>query len=304
MPLPFQREFGKVPVMGKWYSRIGKTYDILSMPCSPDPLIIVAAAFLHTPQAIVSVFGPDCLDATFARVQKGVRPHRRVDFPARGLLGALPGPPRGTFGWHLFRGAEFAQTIGFYFLIADMATTFVYNWTSTVYQWQGCKTPENNFAYGAILNHQNLLPAASDSVIFTGWTQTEQRGAYAITGTGPTGPMATASIAWWMNGEYDPSSGIPPCNWRAHLIDLTSGEVAMSTRWMDGSPDHSGDSQFNWNPYATFQHNALVTFIEKSYGVMTITSGFIQVTGTPPKANFDMGGCKPKGKPLELDLPF
>lgn len=131
----------KLPIIGPWIGRVGRVYRIWSEPCNPSPWIMIEAAFISAPRLLWSLYGPDFIDYKYDQITKNFRTHGRrgkmkiwdVSYPAYD-------PPRG-FGQVLFRGAEIAQKVGWYFIVIDATTEFVVNWSTLVYQLEGCHAP-------------------------------------------------------------------------------------------------------------------------------------------------------------------
>lgn len=128
----------QIPVIGKSIARVGQVYDIVSQPCTPDPIVMVQALFHDAPKLLWSVFKPDVQDLAVDRA--GIR-HKKK--PKRGfnifdMLDSSVQMPKGRTGWAMFHLGHMAERIGWYLLIVDATTEFAVNWTSTVYEWSGC----------------------------------------------------------------------------------------------------------------------------------------------------------------------
>lgn len=143
------RSTRNVPVIGDSIARIGQVVDIVSTPCSPDPLIMVTALWHDLPKLLVTLTKPDTLDLAADRA--GIRHKRR---PKKGfnIFDALESTipmPKGKVGTAVFRLGNLAERLGFYMLVVDATEQFVVNWTSTVYEWSGCSVPGTPYAQAA-----------------------------------------------------------------------------------------------------------------------------------------------------------
>lgn len=138
----------RIPVIGKSVARVGQVIDIVSQPCSFDPIIAVEALWHDTPKLLWSLFKPDVNDLVTERagIKHKRKPKRRFNiFDA--LEGSVP-MPKGKVGTAIFHMGSLAQRVGWYLLIVDATTEFAVNWTSTVYEWSGCDIPGTPFCNG------------------------------------------------------------------------------------------------------------------------------------------------------------
>lgn len=129
------------PVIGDWIGRVGAVADIMATPCDPDIHLWVRGFFQGLPRMLWGLYKPTPLDAYFDLYGLPHSRKRRRRFRARGWIDPIEPPGKG-WGTAAFRLAQLAQRIGWWFLIADMATAHAYNWASTVYAWNGCEQPD------------------------------------------------------------------------------------------------------------------------------------------------------------------
>lgn len=149
-----------IPLIGHQIARIGRVIDITAQPCDPDPVIAVLAFFYAAPIAFGTLFKPAYLndqEEHFAErpgLRTGRHGRRRFDveeeFPGIGATGK-------KVGWVLFKVQALLQRLGWYFMIADVATQLAVNWTSLAYVWGGCGDPTAGRAK-AICNFNDFLP--------------------------------------------------------------------------------------------------------------------------------------------------
>jgi len=110
--------------------------QLWSIPCPADPLIVAKAAFWGIPKLFWQIACPDPLDLKFDRMGRSHRRRRKKWFRD---VEVIDGKLLNTAGkLAFFRLGSAAQSIGFYFLIADAFTDYTVNWTSLAMQWQGC----------------------------------------------------------------------------------------------------------------------------------------------------------------------
>lgn len=131
-------DYRNLPVIGPWIGKFGRVQEIMSRPCEISPEIWALAYFHSLPKLAWSLFKPDPIDATYARLG---RPHRRrrngrmreTNF----LTMDAPGFRKG-FQWAVFRLGNIAQRVGWYMIVVDAAFDLAINWTSTAYEFAGC----------------------------------------------------------------------------------------------------------------------------------------------------------------------
>jgi hypothetical protein len=143
--MPFNIDPRRIPVIGNSVYNVGQVYRTVSIPCSPDPVVMVQATFAYAPTMIWALIKPEPLELAYERAGRRHRRVRRRRFNAVDFI-QLEAPRAGTAGWYMFRVAQFGERVGWYLLVADATTTFAVNWTSMVWEWSGCQTPATGYA--------------------------------------------------------------------------------------------------------------------------------------------------------------
>lgn len=135
-----------LPVIGKELAKVGKIYDIASLPCSPSPEIWTLAFFYGIPRMLWALYKPDPLDTTWERVgrTRGIKRRQTFKFEEEYTqdIDLKPG-----LRWVRWAG-DWAQRVGWWFLIVDAAINHAMYWQSAAYAFEGCKTPGNPYAQG------------------------------------------------------------------------------------------------------------------------------------------------------------
>lgn len=277
----------KVPLIGKWWGRIGRVHAIWSAPCSPTPWIMVKAAVVSTPRLAWSLVKPDFLDLKYDALTKNRRRHgRRGKFKIHVIDQPVYEPARGLSRF-LFAGAELAQRIGWYLSVIDATTEFVVNWSTLAYQYSGCRTVGVMYAY---------ISEISD------WPQTSFGGTKKYNnfkvnnqdgiGTGPTGVSFEAgvhyTIAWGC--KIDPSGPgiLPPASFSCRLVDGSSGitfDTPDANKHEDGSVSYTGFIE----PLQASPHQpTFEIWIDSSAGEYNVISAFMHASASRIKLDLDL----------------
>lgn len=135
----------KLPIVGPWIGKFGRVADIMATPCDVDPGVWVLAFFTGAPTALFSLFKPDPFDMVTERFGGGHKKRGRRRFRWDEMV-QLPKPTKGGMSWVFFRVGSWAERLGWYMLIADVAFEWAVNWSSMAYQWSGC--PDPNASWG------------------------------------------------------------------------------------------------------------------------------------------------------------
>lgn len=164
-PLPYAYQVGKLPIIGPWYGRIGRIHQIAALPCAIEPQIVIQAAVVAAPRLIYSLFGPDCIDDAYDYLKGKPGRHRRQNFfKTRGVVGA-PGSGLNGLATMLVPLGDLAQRLGWYMALVDGISEFVVNWTSLMYQYQGCRGLDTPFANATTAEGFNLCPGFGGHVV-------------------------------------------------------------------------------------------------------------------------------------------
>jgi hypothetical protein len=239
---PF-REAAKVPVIGKWISRIGMVVNILGQPCSATPLIWVEAAWVNLPHLLFGFVKPFKLAMDYnihtGRGNRWGLPHgggkrgKRGRAPYGAIVEGLIEDASKVLGneasWLLFELGDLALKAEWYFFIADLTTEFLLNWVSTAYMWGGCDNPFAPYAHGNAVLGFGYIPVPGGA-LYDGWQWDEVRG-FA---TGPTGVAVEdgieASVGFSLStGPWPVAPQLPLATWRAKLLYSRGGDSGWIT---------------------------------------------------------------------------
>jgi len=227
-----------VPVIGKWIGRVNKVADIMAMPCDLDPTIVVYAFWNATPHLLWSLFKPDTNDLVTARVGLAHRrkKQKRYNF-LEDMVAEFPHPK--GFGAAIFKLGSVAERLGWYMLVADATTDFAVHWTSTAYQWAGCRTPGAPYCtskgppgpYGDPVGGRYLL----------GSWQVEREVVFAGDGESIATPGGYNSSAMVSMVLSDPGYPYPMVSgFRASLVDTVTGNI-LDTAFTGGEGRDDGN---------------------------------------------------------------
>lgn len=277
----------KVPVIGRWYGRIGKVYKIWSMPCSPSPIIAVYAAWVSAPRLLWSLFKPDFADYKYEQIKSGFKRHgRRGKFKIHEEKpGAYP-TPRGM-GWQIFRIAEAAQRIGWYLSVIDATTEGLVNWSTLTYEYSGCLTPDMAYANLDATGGGTYGPGPGTYTI-TDWTVKDVKGL----GTGPTGVSVPAGWNYMVTAQIT-TEGVETPDWpktspTCQVVNTTDGTVIAN---MDKTPNPDGTSSFLGVGYINLgllPFANLVVRATAGFGLFKVTGGNFSVYASQLKLNLDL----------------
>lgn len=161
----------RIPVVGPWIGRVGQIQDIMATPCEVEPEIWVLAFFAGAPAALFSLYKPDPFDAASERFGSGHKKRRRRRYRWNDMI-LLPKPTRPGLQWVVFRVGQWAERLGWYILVADVAVEWAYNWSSMAYQWSGCANPTASWGrLGSTRGDSHLVDG-----IYAGWDSTAHHG--------------------------------------------------------------------------------------------------------------------------------
>lgn len=127
----------QIPLIGGDLSQIGQALDY-TVYCRPASADLWVYGFFHAvPTLVVSLIKPEIRDINIGHKGRKPRKGKLLSFFVNALL-------EGTYkndlvpNWKVFQFGELAQRIGWYMLVLDATSDFAINWTSMVYQWNGC----------------------------------------------------------------------------------------------------------------------------------------------------------------------
>lgn len=127
----------QLPIIGDDLAQIGRSisYMVNCKPGSAD--LYFKAAWNALPILLIGALKPEMWDINIGGNRHRNRRGRGLRFWFTQLL-------NGVFtdvevpGWTIFRWAEALQRVGYYLMVLDATSDFLINWTSMVYQWNGC----------------------------------------------------------------------------------------------------------------------------------------------------------------------
>lgn len=145
MPNPYNEDF--LPIIGPWYARVGQVISIVSMPCTPDPMIFVQAFGMTAPKLIATLLKPDPVEIISERYKAPHRRRRKAHAKNASVIlpdtDALIAKLLGIDGKYrlpvwAFRIYAPLQIAGFFFLVANSTTQFLLDWVSMAYKQSSC----------------------------------------------------------------------------------------------------------------------------------------------------------------------
>lgn len=155
----------KLPFIGSGISNIGQVYDTLSTPCSIEPEIWFLAFWHGVPQLAYTLIKPEPIDYVSERFSRGHGSKRRRRFTKLGDI--TPRIPTGRgLGWAIFPAFALLERLGWYLLVFDAAAQLAVNWTSTAYEWSGCRNPGNPWTEGKNVDGQGFTPTTGWEALF------------------------------------------------------------------------------------------------------------------------------------------
>jgi hypothetical protein len=288
-----------VPVAGRYALKATKIYRQFANPCSPTPEAWFLGYFAAAPALLWSLYGPDCQDQAYARFRKphGSRRHTLLNISASSLPVA---PPGSGIGWALFQGAEFAQRVGWYMLLADSFADWIIAGTSQAYKFSQCTEPGG--AYCQMSATPGLQAGLGPGEYLYSYWHVQNQHIFSGGFSGINCPDGyNPGIGFSLNQVSGMIPELPDASWSARIVDEASG---ISSPWFDASPKKAGGSALthfamDWGFTSTF--HAFRVYIQKSYGVFWIQNGTMSAYGGP-KFNLGPSFCaKSALKPINPD---
>lgn len=122
--------------------------ELTMISCTePDIWVIARTGLASAPPALLSLFLPGCTD--IVKMKLGLSP-----WHARGIRSMIKGiAAPGSIGGNkfLYKVGYFTAERGlYYFMLADVTTTFLNTWQSMVFQAEQCQLPDAGTAYGYV----------------------------------------------------------------------------------------------------------------------------------------------------------
>lgn len=290
--------------------------EISRIPCAqPDPLLVIKTAFEAAPPALLQLGLPGCSEIVQARAgiapgqgfgelvkqatDRGARPRRggrhgkRYSAPVQRAHRGLPLGGR----QFLYRTGFFAaERLLWYWLVADVTTAFIAQWTSLIYQEMNCDQPGAGTFRADI---QPFIYTAGDSVLNFSTPSLPGCG-HARNADITIAPGVNASIIFDMQWEPWPNSSAPSANITTWLyevgVEKSLAEATMNDpiqqngKRTGGRHNHRNNGQITPRRYRIGVHNPSPT------AAMRPVLGTVHV-GCMGFATGQPWGCKPK--PLE-----
>lgn len=234
LPKPFLQT---LPFIGDDIAKIGQIIDIYATPCSPTPTIWVLAFFTAIPTAAYSLLKPQLIDINIKHRRGKPRKGKKFKFTAgmlvRDAIIEIPVPR-----WVPFTVYEFAQRIGWYFLVADTAEDFTINWMSTAYKWNGCQADFLEYIYW---KGEHLLTGTAGTPTPRILPSTLQAVSRIEAAPGHFGLIipGTYRCTWTVTFEpYEvPAQNLQP--YTTYIQNLTDGQVVEIGEVSNADPDHA-----------------------------------------------------------------
>jgi hypothetical protein len=294
------REAAKLPIIGKWIARLGRTANILATPCAAEPMIWVEAAWINLPHLLFGFIKPFKLAMDYnIHTGRGSRwglPHggprkgKRGRAPYGAIVEGLIEDAGKIFGpeasWAMFALGDLALKAEWYFFLADLSTEFLVNWVSTAYMWGGCPVPGFPTAHAHAIGGFTYIPT-TNGAIFDGWAWDQQN-----TGMrgGPTGIVIAlgpeASVGY--NIETGPWPQFPlmkQATWSSQLIDSHGNLGPIVEAKLNGKGGRT--ATYMSKGYAaevpTTEYSVLLHI--NADGVWYCTSGTMQATSSKGDGN-------------------
>lgn len=166
---PPEAQWFDVPFIGDDIAKIGRIIDIWVVPCKPNAEVWVYGFFSALPTFFATLTKPELVDFNIHRHRGRPKKGKRMRFFAnlifRDAIIQIPTPR-----WVVFRLYEFSQRIGWYFLVADATETFLINWMSMAYRYEGCQHPTLIYSNKA-QNHGLHGTYGPPHTFFINWNQ-------------------------------------------------------------------------------------------------------------------------------------
>lgn len=278
MGYPLQA-YSKLPLIGPWLGRIGKSAQILSTPCMNSPLIIAQAAAMAAPRLLYSLFGPDCTDDLYDYLRgKGGLHGRKSIF---GTLGSLP-PTAAAEGlpvW-MYELGDLGQKVGWYFALVDSTLEGILNWTSLVYQYSGCHIPGTPYAQSSMDSGNIGTNIPEGSYVVNTW----RKGPAHIFTNDSQNIVCPAgySPGVGFSLKSEPNSIIPrfDATWNAALYSSESASpIAIGTPITDGN-GHTYVNLYDFEGYQTPGGKTYSVVVTKTRGILQWSGGNFFAYGT------------------------
>lgn len=267
-----------VPIIGKWFGRVGRVAKILSFPCQPEPEIWVQAFFQAAGWAAWHTMKPTPTDYLANRSgfggghrKSGRNRNPRFHWDLQKFDEMHKYTPGGSWDWYLLKGAHLLRHIGWYLTIIDATTEGLVNWVSLSYLYTGCQVPGGQvttyrYSPDAVFIFQDAWLPAMD------WLPDYSSGPQIPAG-GMTGPVHMVTAVTWSIAAA-PFPGAP------------EGHIEFRARGLSTGHDY-GESRPTTGPDGTTYHRGIVAFTQKNFAQEAI---MIEYKNTNTYAHMSGGG--------------
>lgn len=269
----------KIPIIGGYYSKIGKIYDISTMPCTPTPEVWTLAFFYGIPRLIWALFKPDPFDETWSRVgrKRGIKRKQTFKFIDEFTIPVETTPSMQWVRW----AGDWVQRVGWWFLIVDTGVDHAVYWQSAAYAFEGCKTPGSPYAQASTttpqqdttgMNWKRAQLAVTAAHVFSG-------GVGEVFIPAGFGFHAGFTIQSEENQNFPPGQRATVTAWRIRQDDGTVIASGSTTPNKEG--DKSSGAGFVKKPIlSAFSKTLIFEYTCGSDGWTLITGISISVTGS------------------------
>jgi hypothetical protein len=280
--LPYAYQVGKVPIIGPWYGRVGRIWNITSMPCAPEPLVLFQAAAVAAPRMLYSLFGPDCIDDAYdwlkggAKKGRGAGPrprggHRRgVGWKTQGGKGGTGFGDGSLQDWAIPIG-DLAQRIGWYLAVVDSVSEGVVNFTSLIYQYSGCRGFDTPYAQAKLNEGLALAPFGENHQVVA-WEKTGAH-IYDVGFSELVVPSGyNPGVGFSLSTGPNPF-GLPDAKWEAQLYNSLGG---FPFPWQTPKAGPDGKQSLTFYDFSAYRDDGAGTYrvlVRKDAGVFWATSG-------------------------------
>lgn len=285
---------GKIPPLNKWKKKISRLDRMMLIDCVPNGVAVVIGAAVGFFHVFWAINGPECIDSTWDRIQKPGRKHRK--FAAKGFsVGPTISPGAGNSGGTMIMLGDMAQKIGFGLGIVDGFLNGVIYGSAMVRRYSGCNNPDAPFAQ---LSTTNIVPALfpAQTFVYASWTVDNVHGF----GAGPTGvaiggdPTQLITVAYGIATTPGAFFPLPDCSFTSSLIWLPSGNPVRQLIGGLGTNVTGNGVLYGQDIVPSFGDTQIAVRVEKTEGVMFVSSAFLTVTGGKIDSGLDAYDCGAK----------
>ncbi len=274
------QQYHQVPFIGDTVAKIGRIQAMLANPCDASAELWVFGFFQALPSLIITLAKPEWVDINITHKHRKPIKGRVLKSYLSKIIGGnildIPVPR-----WAIFQLGEFAQRVGWYFMVGDATTDFVINWMSMVYQWNGCTG-----GGGGVYAYFSTTPTTFGINCNGAWNNysIHTMGGHSFAGPGlPTGAIQTqAPCVPTLSSSLSvfPSPGFPAAQLDAtRIVHVETGDV-LATGDVSTNPDTPGTIGTIVYPFREYPSNSnfLLQF-KGSGGLMGVSEESFKLNG-------------------------